>query len=48
MPESAGAQKMLTNTMRIEISQLLYEIVAELKCEAEATQFSSQVLLGTA
>lgn len=37
MPESASARKMLANTMRVEISHLLNQIVAGLKCEVEVT-----------
>ena len=37
MPESAGARNMLVNTMRVEISHLLHQIVAGLKCEVEVT-----------
>lgn len=36
MPEGASARNMLVNTMRVEISHLLHQIVAGLKCEAEA------------
>ena len=36
MPESASARKMLANTMQVEISHLLNQIVAGLKCEVEA------------